>query len=350
MEILIVKTSAIGDVTHTLPALEALRRFYPHSRITWLVEDAAADIVMGHPALDRVLVSGRKRWVRGVKGADRWATLREIGRFVRDLRDTEYDLVIDFQNLLKSGIWVGLARGRRKVGFGPGMAHSEFSYIFLNERIPAVDMEHHAADRELMLLEAIGIECKDIPYRLPLNENDRKAAFDLLKSLGVTSSAHRRIAINPVAKWETKGWEPTRFAELADRLAEAYDVEILFTGSAEDRKVVENIRKCMQHPAVDLTGKTRLRTLAAVFETVRLVVTTDTGPMHIAAAVGTPVVALFGPTAPWRTGPVGPAHRIVRTGIQCSPCYKRKCPRPICMEKIDVDRVMEAVRSVTGWK
>jgi hypothetical protein len=157
VNILIVKLSALGDVTHTLPALTTLRRAHPTARIAWLVEATAAPLVLDHPALDQVLVWPRRQFTGALRSGRWFHALRLLYDFVRELRSVRYDLVLDFQALLKSAVWVALARGGRKVGFGRGMARSEGSHLFLNERVPAVSMEIHALDRGLMLLEAIGI-------------------------------------------------------------------------------------------------------------------------------------------------------------------------------------------------
>ena len=156
MKILIVKLSAIGDVIHTLPALNAIRRHYPRAHITWVVEEAAADLLLGHRALDRVIVSRRKRWMKQLKGPERRRAFSEIRAFIRSLRDTRYDVVIDFHALLKSAMLVFLSKAPRKTGFDKGMQHDEHSYLVLNERIPPVDMEVHALTRQLMLAEAAG--------------------------------------------------------------------------------------------------------------------------------------------------------------------------------------------------
>jgi heptosyltransferase I len=348
VKILIVKLSAIGDVIHTLPALNALRQQYPQGHITWLVEEAAADLVIGHRALDRVIVSGRKRWIRELKGPGRRQALIEIRRFWRELRDIRYDIIIDFQGLLKSGVLVWLARGKRRIGFDRGMQHQEHSYLFLNERIPPVDMEVHALTRGLMLLGAIGVNTRCVVYDVPMSAGDHRQAASLLKRHGI-DGARPLAAVNPVALWETKLWMNDRFAALADRLIGDMGVDVVFTGGPADRPVVDAILARMTTPAVNLAGKTSLKTLAALYRRAAFLVSTDTGPMHLAAAVGTPVVALFGPTAPWRTGPFGEGHRVVRTAPSCSPCFKRRCDerRCCCMRGISVEMVLEAVRQLT---
>jgi len=347
VNILIVKLSAIGDVIHTLPALNAIRKHYPDASITWLVEEDAAPLVQGHRALDRVLVSKRKRWLKALRSEFFLNTIKEVYGFIRALRDTRYDMILDFQALLKSGILIAFARGRRKIGFGKGLEHMEHSYIFLNERIPAVDMEVHALSRGMMLLKAVGIPTNEVEYNLPVSDYDRKKIDKLMKQHGI-NGMKALIAINPVAKWETKLWPNQKFAELADTLINRYDMKIVFTGGINDYSIIQDITSCMKGRSINFAGKTTLTELAALYEKAALVISTDTGPMHLAAAMGTPVVALFGPTAPWRTGPYGKGHQIITAELECSPCFKRQCEKTDCMSKISVMQVFDGVKKMLG--
>jgi heptosyltransferase-1 len=347
VNILIVKLSAIGDVIHTLPALNAVRKHYPDASITWLVEEDAAPLVQGHNALDRVLVSKRKRWLKKLKKLSILNTIKEIYGFIRELRDTRYDMILDFQALLKSGILIAFARSRRKIGFGKGLEHMEHSYIFLNERIPAVDMEIHALSRGMMLLNAVGIPTNKIEYNLPISNHDRSNIDDLIEQYGI-NGVKFFVAINPVAKWETKLWPNSKFSELADMLIDRYDMKVVFTGGIKDYSTIQDIMSSMKGQAINFAGKTTLNELAALYEKAVLVISTDTGPMHLAAAMGTPVVALFGPTAPWRTGPYGTGHQIITAGLECTPCFKRQCETTDCMYQISMDQVLKGVQKVLG--
>lgn len=342
MNILIVRLSAVGDVVHTLPALHAIRAYFPDAHITWLVEESASGLVEGHQALNRVLISKRNRWIHDRSRLSCLPNIKEIYNFIKELRDTRYDLVIAFQTLLKTGILIALVKGKRKVGFDRGMEHMEHSYMFLNERVPPVNMNHHAIMRSLMLLEALGIPSNGIRYHLPVSAQDRDAANTLLVKHGIITSK-LLVAINPVARWKTKLWSNLKFASLADQLIERYDVQIIFTGSREDRPIVQEIVSRMKRKAANLCGETTLKTLAALYERAVFLISPDTGPMHIAVAMETQVVALFGPTAPWRTGPFGDAHQIIRSNVECSPCFKRKCSTKTCMEQIDVHNVLDGI-------
>lgn len=344
--ILIVKLSAIGDVVHTLPALNAIRRHFPQAHITWLVEEAAADLVIGHPALDEVLVSRRKTWIRGLRGKQWRHQLNAMAAFIKALRSRRYDLLFDFQFSLKGAVLITLARARRKIGFGRGLEHQEHSYLALNERIPAISMEIHALARGLKMLEAVGIPCDATEYRLPIDAEHRRHAARLLHEGGLSGTSSF-AAINPMAKWESKLWDRQGFAEVADGLQKHYKIPVVFTGGPEDRPYIDEIRSRMGTDAPNLAGRTDLLTLAALLQQATVMVTTDTGPMHIAAAVGTPTVALFGPTAPWRTGPYGEGHRVIQAHKECRPCFKRHCPMAeSCMAAIRVDEVLAATGEV----
>lgn len=343
MNILIVKMSAIGDVIHTLPALNSIRNKFPGAHITWLVEEAAADLVIGHEALDRVIVSKRKQWVRLLFSRSFLTGAAKILTFIKELRDTRYDLIIDFQGLLKSGVMVMLARGGIKAGFDRGMDHAEHSHVFYNRRIPPVSMEIHALKRGLMMIEAFGITTKRVEYKLPVSSDDHKSLVALLKEKGIDPE-RRLVCINPQATWETKLWDNRRFAELSDALQKRHKVQVVFTGGPEDMGVIDTIMAMAVRPCVSLAGLTTLKTLAALYQRAALLITTDTGPMHLGAAAGTRVIAIFGSTAPWRTGPYGPNHGIVRSNPVCSPCFKRHCPHCNCMQGVTVEKVMEAVQ------
>jgi len=347
MNILIVKTSAIGDVIHTLPALVSLRNQYPDARIDWLVEEAASGIVLGHWAVNRVLISQRRKWIKDYRLGKRLTAWRGVLSFIKELRSTQYDLLIDFQGLLKSGIFVFLAKAKRKVGFGKGMEHAEGSYLFLNERIPPVNMDIHAIERDLLLLKAIGVVQSNNDNVFPVDTNSRIKAQEFISMAGVDRSK-LFIAINPMTTWPTKHWTPHKFAALADALFVNHGATVVFTGGEEDREKIGYICSLTrQGLVINGAGQLDLKTLAALYSCAKLVISTDTGPMHLAAVL-TPVVALFGPTAPWRTGPYGDSHHVVRTGIACSPCLKKECRYKTtqCMQDITVEDVMSAVNKI----
>lgn len=339
--ILIIKLSAIGDVVHTLPLLEVLRRNLPKARIDWLVEEEAFPIIEGHPALDRIIVSRRKFWLRNFMGnGQRSSTIQEILAFLRELRSEKYDLVLDIQGLLKSGLLTGFARARRKIGFTWAR---EGSTIFLSER-PYFEDQHgqHAVERYLKTAKILGFQAGPWHGRIPLRRSDEEAVEKLLPKERVHG---RYAAINPMARWDTKLWEPEKFARLADRIHDELSMTILFTGSRQDFPAIDEIcRRMKNRGTINLAGKLDLKQLASLYARCDILISTDTGPMHIAAAMECPVVALFGPTAPWRTGPYGSEHQVVREDLNCSPCFKRKCSHRTCMKEITVGKVFQVLR------
>lgn len=335
MNILIVKLSAIGDVIHTLPSLAALRKLYPDAHITWVVEEAAADLVKNHPMLDAVLISRRKNWIKSLRQGEFSRPLREMRAFLRELRKSPYDLVIDFHGLLKSAVIVLLSGGKRKLGYD---SLQELSGLFYNEKIPE-DMNKHAVDRYLDFTRYLGAKIEEAQFILPSDNTAQTRIQSLLKKYHLENK--KFIAVNPIAYWETKLWNDEKFAGLADLIKTKLNIEVVFTGS--EKESIKKITAQMQDKAVNLAGETSLPELAHLYKNALMLITTDSGPMHLAAAVGTPVIALFGPTDPQRTGPYGEGHTIIRTDLPCSPCLLKRCPTKKCMQDILPEQVMAAI-------
>lgn len=342
MNILIVKLSAIGDVIHTLPSLAALRNLYPDAHITWAVEEAAADLVANHPYLDQVLISRRKSWVKNIKEGEFQSTWREIRSFIKQLRSRRYDLVIDFHGLFKSSIIVFLSGGKRKLGYD---SLQELSGLFYNEKIPE-DMNKHAVDRYLDFPRYLGAKTDKVEFILPLTDKTKASAQRLLDKQHLKEKQY--IAVNPIAYWETKLWDNEKFAGLGDLIKEKLKLDVVFTGSK--KADAADILSRMTKEGINLGGETSLLTLAEIYKSAVAVITTDSGPMHLSAAVGTPAIALFGPTDPARTGPYGTGHFIVRAGLSCSPCLLKKCPTTLCMKDITAEQVLAGVEKTLQKK
>lgn len=335
MNILIVKLSAIGDVIHTLPSLSALRRLYPQAHITWVVEEAASDLVLNHPQLDEVLIFRRKTWIKNIKAGQVRSVWQEVRLFIRNLRQRPYDLVIDFHGLFKSSVIVFLSGGKRKLGYD---SLQELSGLFLTEKIPE-DMGKHALERYLDFPHYLGAKKEKVEFILPPSVDAEKKVNLLLEKYGLNDKDY--IAINPVAYWKTKLWDDGNFACLADLISDKLKKKVIFTGS--ESAPIEKITSMMGANSINLAGQTTLLELACIFKKAQLVVTTDSGPMHLACAVGTPVVALFGPTDPARTGPYGAGHTIIRADLPCSPCFLKDCLTIQCMKNITPERVFAVV-------
>jgi lipopolysaccharide heptosyltransferase I len=341
MNILIVKLSALGDVVQTIPAFEALRNHYPAAYISWLVEEGAAELLEYYPGLNEVYVCQRKSWLEKLRQPELWpAVALDIIRFSRRLRSRYYDVIIDFQGLLKSAIWVGLARGARKIGFD---GTREGSWRFLNERLPPYDPDRHALERYLDVTRYLGAEVENVLVRAPWTSAEEHKFRKRLNQ--VTRNGETPLVVcHPMSRWQTKLWPQAKFARLAAEMVERLQATVVFTGSAEDRDEIEAVlHEASDSGIYNWAGTTNLRELAYLCKRATVVISTDSGPMHLAAVLGTPVVALFGPTAPWRTGPYGHMHRVLRMERDCSPCFQRNCETVECMTAIEVDDVFGAV-------
>lgn len=333
-KLLIVKMSAVGDVVMTLPALAALKERYPEAEIDWLVEPAAAGLVEDLGSLNRVIVSPRRKMARLIKRGRAVSAGRLLRRFRKELRAVEYDVVVDLQGLVKSAGAVWLARGRRKVGFAKTREHTGWA---LTEKMPAYDIDRHAVLRYLDAAVYLGARWPEpLPekYYRP-SEKARLEARSLLD--GPEPGGY--LVLNPGAKWSTKRWPASHWLKLAELAADKWPFRLIVTGGPEDDEAGRAVAAALPGRVLNLCGRTSLPALAAIMEGSLAVVTADTGPMHLAAAVGAGGLALFGPTKPNRTGPFGGRFQIVQPALDCLGCLKKRCDRP-CLESLSPEEVL----------
>jgi len=325
--ILIVKPSSLGDIIHSLPVLWELRRLYPGAHIGWVVKEVWRDIIADNPLLDEVIVL--KKGVGGFLSA------------VKNIRKAGYDTVIDLQGLFRSGLMTLLSGASEKTGFSNAR---ELAHLFYNHTVAVPPGTVHAVERYLEILKPIQNDRPHFPLYTDID--DAEWVKDFLRTNNL-SHARPLIAVNPSARWEKKRWPITSYAALINQLIQELKAGIIILGSKEDIPLAEKISSLVSGKPLVAAGKTSLKTLSALLERVDLLVTNDSGPMHIAAALGTPVVALFGPTNPGLTGPYGDGHIVIRKEMECSPCLRGPCihGRPICMEAITEEEVMEAVKA-----
>ena len=340
--ILLVKPSALGDVVHALPVVATLKRRYPEIPLDWLVEEEAAPLVDGHPAVATLVVSGRRRWLRQLRHPGEVpATLREIRALVKGLRRRRYDVVLDLQGLLKSAMYVVAAGAPVRVGLADCREGARW---VLTHRVPVPPQPVHAVERYLALATAVDAREAVRDFTIPLGSDDLEAARQLLADL-----PRPRVALHPAARWGTKLWEVERWRAVAASLADE-GAGVVLTGGPADTPMATAICEGLRAKPRSLVGRTSLKQLAAVLRCADLMITVDSGPMHIAAALGTPVLALFGPTDPARTGPTG-YGRILRRALPCSPCLERRCQiaeTRRCMRDLAVTDVLAAARELLG--
>jgi lipopolysaccharide heptosyltransferase I len=323
--ILIIKPSAIGDVVHALPVLNLLRRRWPDAHVSWLVTPACAGLLERHPMLDEVIRFERRELGRG------WRSPRaaaELVRFTRDLGRRSFDLVIDLQGLFRSG-WLARVTGA-PFRVGPANAR-EGAWLFYTHRVPTGSPEQHAIERYLTIGQAVGCERGPVEFPFAVDDADRAHVAALTPG--------RYAVLMPGANWLTKQWPVERFASLVGPLRERFGLESVVAGGPDVADLAEKVPA-----AVSLVGRTNLRQLVALLERAALVVANDSGPMHIAAALGRPLVTPFGPTNPVRTGPYRRMDSVVRVDIPCSPCYSRRCSHVSCLRWIETEPVLEVAR------
>lgn len=293
--ILLIKPSSLGDIVMALPALSSLRRSFPPARISWLVRPEFAPLIEGHPHLDEIILFDRKRLSRA------WcspAAFRGLISLVGDLRRRRFDVVLDLQGLFRSASLSWLSGCKQRVG---PIWRKELAHHFYTTAIPPRLEWVHVIDYYLKVIEAMGGADLRVEFVLPEKPVAVAAARDLLSHHGVDSGGY--AVIIPGSVQASKCWPAERFAALADRIAAEQGLAVVATGSKAEIAAIEEVRRCAKRPIASLAGCTSLPELTEVLRMAKLVVSNDTGPGHIAAALGRPLVMLFSWSNPLRVGP-----------------------------------------------
>ncbi|MEW6378563.1 MAG: glycosyltransferase family 9 protein [bacterium] len=340
--IAIVKLSAIGDVVHALPVASALRERFPGAHLAWIVQGKCREILEGNPDLDEIIVFDKDRWLIELPYLHRsGSVIRDAYRFVRGLQGCGFDLAIDLQGLIKSGLLTWLTRAGTRIGFSADCCREPANARFTNCHVtPAAD-DVHIVDRCLSLVRGLGADTGRKRFNIHIPEDARAYIAKFLDSSKVPPDS-RLVVINPGAGWETKLWGEENFAGLADRIVSDLGGRVIFLWGPSELPMVKAIQKKMQQPSLRACP-TSLKQSLALMQRAHLFIAGDTGPLHMAAALGTPCVGLYGPSTPERNGPYGDIHRVVQADVSCRGCFRRFCSRKICMMSISVDQVMEAV-------
>ena len=333
LKILILKPSSLGDVVHALPVLRFLKQRHPHSAIYWWADLDRLPLLEGDPDLAGVIPFDRRRWAK----PQHWG---ELFQSVRRLRAHHFDWVIDLQALARSSLFAWAANG----GFTVGLADlREGAPALYDVAIPRPSPATHAVDWYLAVLPALGVPVQGDFDWLPPRPGIQQ---ELCRKWPALAGAGDWILLQPTARWATKQWPVERFAEVARQLARRdprWRLAVL--GGPADRAVGERIVQAAPEACLNLAGQTSLWEMVEWVRRSRLLITNDTGPMHIAAAVGTPVVALFGPTDPRRTGPYQQGdHVLQQRDLPCVPCLKSCCSyrQPFeCLRSLTVDPVVQ---------
>jgi heptosyltransferase I len=319
MRILVIKLSSLGDLFHALPAVHNLKTAL-NASVDWVTQEEYVDLVKCFTPVDRVIPFHRKTF------------FRSFASFMRELRAFEYDYIVDLQGLLKSAVVAGLARGKTRIG--PSFSR-EGARLFYSAVAGKRDKSRHAVDENLDVVRYLGLGVT--PHEFPVK----------FPAAGLTEK-RPRIAILPVSRWQTKTWPADRFAEVAKILGKKTNATFFLLGGAGERDVCDRIASILGSAAVNMAGKTSMSETGGLLKEMDMLISNDSGPVHMAAAVGTPVLAIFGPTESLRTGPFGGKHCVVRTALPCQPCFSRVCRYDTvrCMEQLTVEAVSVAALDV----
>jgi heptosyltransferase I len=330
MNLLIVRLGALGDIVHAIPAAAALRAAMPASRIDWLVDAKHRSIVDLVTAVDRVVpLEGR--------------TIRAWADVVRRARQAQYDVAFDFQGLMKSAVLARASGAARVAGFSIWHLREKSARPFYSETDnTAADEGGHVIHKNLHLLNIVGIETSRIEF--PIADVASPALDEVRREVGPGAFA----LLNPGAAWPNKRWPPARFGEVAAFLRDVRGLPSVVLWGPGEHELAQSVVACSSG-AARCAPPTEVTDLVALSRQAALIVSGDTGPLHIAAAVGTPVVALFGPTNPRRNGPWAPADVTVSRFDGCGCPYERKCHEAAwCLESIEVAEVTAGIQQRLG--
>lgn len=336
--VLIVKLSSIGDVVHALPVSAALKRAHPHLYLAWAVETACADMVCGNPFLDEIIEVPRHEWKRRRRDP---RILGDVARTISEMRRRRFDVAVDLQGLLKSAVLCRLSGAPVRLGYHWQREGSRW----LVRAVPRRPQSIHIVDQYLDVAAELGAATDRVEFPLTISDEDHAYAGRLLGELDV-APGEDVVVLNPSAGREYKRWPAANYAELSDRLELDAGVKCIFIGGPGDVELGTEIAGMKRTPMRGVIGRTTLKQVGALLQSSLAHVCGDTGSAHIASAVGTRCVSLFGPTDPTRTGPYGQIDLALTGRRACTLCPSDKCVRRVCISLITVEDVFEATLRV----
>lgn len=332
--ILLLRTSALGDVVHSLPVLTALRRNLPHATLGWVVESSMAPLLEGHPDLDAVLVVNLRAWRRQLHRRSTWAAMRD---FFVGLERFAPELVLDLMGNHKAGALAALTLADRRVGVAPRFRREPSSAIWINE--PVIPRGEHSVDRALAVLDALDLPHEPADFGgTKLLRQEPVEALDRL-----ASTEHQRALIQPGAGWGNKRYPPERWGQVALLLERDLGLRSWVAAGPGEENLAEQVVAASKGSAEALEAP-NLAYLATFLRHSRLVIGGDTGPVHLAHALGTQVLCLMGPTAPETNGPYGDREAALWRQLPCSFCHKRFDGAKLCLTDIQPAEIAERAR------
>lgn len=338
---LIIRLSAIGDVVRTMPAVKGLRERYPDAYVAWLVEEKSSDILADCPYLDRVIVFPRRQLV-GKTGspASAGTRARSLKEFVRELRRERFDTVLDSHGIFKSGMLALLSGAKERIGFHRNYT-KEFNFLFVNRAVVPAGMRINRFERNISLVESLDSAPSNLDVEIVIPDDVKRKVGKLLEPIDRNKPL---VAIHPTTSRPFKLWDSRNYAKVADKLMTDGGAQVLITCGPGERDAAQQVVARMQSAAPPVIQSGSLREYAWLVKQADLYFGGDTGPMHIASAMGSPIVAMFGPTDPVVNGPYRQPHRVLYKDMPCSPCKERRCSRNLeCMTTITVEEAYDAI-------
>jgi len=338
-KILLVKPSSLGDIVHALPVVSELRRHFGASRISWLVNTSLMDMARASPYVDEIIPFDRDSW-RGFLSL----LVNGMGFFglCARLRAERYDLVLDLQGLFRSAFLSRVSNAPVRVGF---FNARELGYIFYNARVRLGSNKLHAVDRYLFTLRRIGIEPGKPDFAMKVDASAMQRVEDLL-GRAHWDRAGPLVVASPFTRWPTKDWPAEYYAKVLGEIRRRWGARIVIDASVAEASRADKLAVEVGSGTLNLAGKTTLAQMIALLSRAKLLLTGDSGPMHVADALGTPLVAFFGPTDPGRTGPYLQRDAVLQAAVPCVPCFSRKCPRELeCMRSITPEMALEKIEA-----
>jgi predicted lipopolysaccharide heptosyltransferase III len=325
--LLLIKLRYIGDVLLATPTLRAIKAARPDVRVTMMVNRGTEDVLSGNPDIDEIVVFDK-------------GSLAAQWRLIAGLRRRRFDTVIDLTDGDRSAFLSWISGAAVRIGFNDEHRWRGRCYTQVAQPVPGVQ---HRIDRDLEVLKPISIQAGSKDLQLWLTPEEEDSADQLLDQLGIQPS-QSMVILQPGARYWFKAWPPERFAELADRLMSQYGCQVLIGGSDQDIDLAQEIRQMAKSRPIIMAGRTTIKQFSAIAKKSALFIGSDSGAMHIASAVGTPVVALFVPSSPAEWGPRGGATEVIYKGLDCRVCFHPTCQRgeQNCMKLIAVDEVEAA--------
>ncbi len=339
-KILIIRLSALGDTIHTLPLAYALKKQFPNVKIDWIVEDKASMFIVNNPLLNKVYEIPKSKW----KKQNKLKAFSEFFNLIKKIRQEKYDIVLDTQQLLKSGLILGLSAGKRKITLDCGR---EFSFLFANEIIKTgrklFDLNYHVVKRNLEFAKYLG--CEDLNPKFILPDFTNKYSQKIIDIVANIDKSKKTIVIAPCTTWKNKHWEIDGWIEVIKRLKNNFN--IIITASEKEKNYTSKILSKINDPTIlDLSGKTNLADLSYLYKNANIVISPDSGSAHIAWCSGNcKILTLFFATSADRTAPFGNGYYSLTSSMPCYPCMKKNCKKDFscCAKSIKAEDIINFI-------